>query len=177
MSMEARAMAETLQPTAGMTRDEAYDVMEADLAAVLDGDERLDLVARMATVACVLHHGLGTLWTGFYRARPDGSLVVGPYQGSLGCLEIAAGRGVCGRAAADRQSVVVPEVSRFPGHIACDARSRSEIVVPVLDERGGIVAVLDLDSDRPSAFDEQDARRLERLVARFVREPVVRPRA
>lgn len=170
-------MAEQLHSTAGMSREEAWDAMAADLSALLDGDDTLDLVARMVTVACVLHHGLGNLWTGFYRARPDGSLVVGPYQGSLGCLSIKPGRGVCGRAAADRRTVVVPDVSLFPGHIACDARSRSEIVVPVCDDAGGLAGVLDLDSDRPAAFDEVDARRLEGIVARFLRVPGVRPRA
>ena len=170
-------MAEELRSMAGMSPAEAWDAMEADLAALLDGDEGLDLVARMATWACVLHQGLGNLWTGFYRARPDGSLVVGPYQGSLGCLTIGPGRGVCGKAASERRSVVVPDVTRFPGHIACDARSRSEIVVPVMDASGGLVAVLDLDSEMPAAFDGLDAQRLERLVARFVREPGVRPPA
>jgi GAF domain-containing protein len=122
----------------------------------------------MATTACVLHHGLGTLWTGFYRTRPDGSLVVGPYQGSLGCLVIGQGRGVCGRAAAEGRSVVVPDVTLFPGHIACDARSRAEVVVPVRNGAGDIVAVLDLDAATPDAFDEADAARLDGLMRRFV---------
>ncbi|MFM2151859.1 MAG: hypothetical protein RL199_294 [Pseudomonadota bacterium] len=161
-------MAEELGSTAGMTREAAYDVMAADLEALLGHDTSLDLVARMATMACVLHHGLGTLWAGFYRRRPDGTLVVGPYQGSLGCLSIAPGRGVCGRAAGDRRSVVVPDVHLFPGHIACDARSRAELVVPVFDAAGEVVAVLDLDADAPGAFDEVDAARLEALVRRFL---------
>jgi GAF domain-containing protein len=122
----------------------------------------------MATMSCLLHQGFGHLWTGFYRVVEPGALLrVGPYQGNLGCLEIAFGRGVCGTAAAERRTVIVPDVERFPGHIACDARSRSEIVVPVTDASGVLIAVLDIDSEHPAAFDETDARWLERFVSLF----------
>jgi GAF domain-containing protein len=94
---------------------------------------------------------------------------VGPYQGTLGCLEIAFGRGVCGTAAAERRTVVVEDVHAFPGHIACDARSRSEIVVPVTDRSGALVAVFDVDSERPATFDDDDRRGLERLLTWFAR--------
>jgi GAF domain-containing protein len=121
----------------------------------------------MATMSALLHHGFGHLWTGFYRVAAPDLLRVGPYQGTLGCLEIAFGKGVCGAAARDRRTVVVPDVHAFPGHITCDARSRSEIVVPVTGPDGALLAVLDIDSDRPNAFDDADRAGLERLVAWF----------
>jgi len=110
------------------------------------------------------------LWTGFYRVLDPGRLlVVGPYQGTLGCLTIEFGRGVCGQAAATRRTVVVPDVREFPGHIVCDARSRSEIVVPVFDERRDLIAVLDIDAETVHAFGDDDAAGLELLVRRFAR--------
>jgi len=129
-----------------------------------------DRVAVMATMSAVLHHGFGFLWTGFYRVLDPGRLlVVGPYQGTLGCLTIEFGRGVCGHAAAARRTVVVPDVREFPGHIVCDARSRSEIVVPVFDERRDLIAVLDIDAETVHAFGDDDAAGLELLVRRFAR--------
>ena len=122
----------------------------------------------MSTIAAFVHHALGTLWTGFYRVVEPGQLLrVGPYQGSLGCLDITFGRGVCGSAAAERKTVIVPDVEKYPGHITCDARARSEIVVPVFGRQSELIAVLDVDSDRLNAFDAEDARGLERLVSRF----------
>jgi len=117
-----------------------------------------------------VHHAFGHLWTGFYRVVSPNVLRVGPYQGTLGCLEIAFGRGVCGTAAAERRTVVVPDVDRFPSHIACDARAKSEIVVPVFDRAGALIAVLDVDSDRRATFDEADALGLERIVRWFAGE-------
>lgn len=105
-------------------------------------------------------------WTGFYRLL-DGRLVVGPYIGTVGCLRIELGRGVCGTAAARRETIVVPDVHAFPGHIACDPRSKSEIVVPVFDAAGDLIAVLDVDSDQPDAFDDEDRRGLEKIVTLF----------
>jgi L-methionine (R)-S-oxide reductase len=159
-------MAEETPDLTRLPRAEAYDLLEKQLDAVLAGET--DPIARMATVSCLLHFGLGNLWTGFYRRVAPGLLKVGPYQGTLGCLDIAFGRGVCGTAAAQKRTVVVPDVARFPGHIACDARSRSEIVVPVLDAAGEVVAVLDLDADRLAHYTALDAERLERLVARLL---------
>jgi L-methionine (R)-S-oxide reductase len=116
----------------------------------------------------LIHHAFGHLWTGFYRVIVPGQLLrVGPYQGSLGCLDIAFGRGVCGTAAAEMKTVIVPDVDKFPGHIACDARARSEIVVPVLGRRGDLIAVLDVDSDRLDAFKREDQQGLERIVSWF----------
>jgi GAF domain-containing protein len=127
-----------------------------------------DEIAAMATISCLVHHAFAHLWTGFYRVVEPGRLLrVGPYQGTLGCLEIAFGRGVCGTSAAEQRTVVVPDVERFPGHITCDSRARSEIVVPVLAADGSLRAVFDVDSDRPAAFDDEDAAGLERLVAWF----------
>lgn len=144
-----------------------YAQVEAEILAVLEGEP--DRVARMATVACLLAEAFPDFfWTGFYVVDParGDELVVGPYQGSLGCLRIAFGRGVCGAAAAERRTQVVPDVHAFPGHIACDSRSNSEIVVPVFDPAGDLTAVLDIDSERYDAFDAVDAEALERLVRR-----------
>ncbi|MCO4099346.1 GAF domain-containing protein [Gemmatimonas sp.] len=133
-----------------------------------------DAIAGMATLSAMLHHAFGHLWTGFYRVvQPDTLLRVGPYQGSLGCQDIAFGRGVCGTAAAERRTVVVPDVHAFPGHIACDARSQSEIVVPVFDAPGALMAVLDIDSPVLDAFGDADVAGLEQLVAWFTRTTYV----
>jgi GAF domain-containing protein len=120
-----------------------YRLVADQIAAVLEGEP--DLVAAMATVACLLHNAFPYYyWTGFYRRVSADELVVGPYQGTLGCLRIHFSRGVCGTAARERRTVVVPDVQAFPGHIACDSASASEIVVPVFGESGDLVAVLDV---------------------------------
>ncbi len=138
----------------------------ADLCAVLEGEP--DRVARMATVACLLSQAFPEwLWTGFYVVDPlrERELVVGPYQGTLGCLRIAFDRGVCGACARTGRTQRVADVHAFPGHIACDSRSRSEIVVPVRDADDLLWAVLDVDSAVPGAFDDDDQAGLEALVA------------
>ena len=146
---------------------ERYAEVEAEILAVLDGEP--NRTARMATVAAMLADAFPAFfWTGFYvvdEAKPQ-ELVVGPYQGTLGCLRIPFGRGVCGAAARDRQTQVVEDVHAFPGHIACDSRSASEIVVPVLDAAGELIAVLDVDATEIAAFDAVDAEALERLMAK-----------
>ena len=120
----------------------------------------------MATVACELYHAFDDFdWVGFYRVVAPEVLKIGPYQGGHGCLVIPFARGVCGAAARERRTQVVPDVDAFPGHIACAASTRSEIVVPVSDGAGRLIGVLDVDSDTPAAFDEADARALEALVA------------
>jgi GAF domain-containing protein len=142
-----------------------YGELATQIEAVL-ADEP-NRVARMATVASMLAATFETyFWTGFYVVDPDRpeELVVGPYQGTLGCLRIAFGRGVCGTAAAQRRTIIVPDVNAFPGHIACDSRSRSEIVVPVFDPAGALIAVLDVDSAELAAFDEVDQMGLEAIV-------------
>ncbi len=144
----------------------AYEQLLEMQRLILEGST--DVIAGMATTAALLHHAFGHLWTGFYRVvEPDRLMRVGPYQGSLGCLEINFGRGVCGVAAAERRTVIVADVHTFPGHITCDPRSRSEIVVPVFDATRQLIAVLDIDSSQPETFDEQDRVGLEALVACF----------
>jgi GAF domain-containing protein len=161
-------MAETTHDLRALERADAYALLDEQLPTVLAGID--DDVAAMATMAAMLHHGFGHLWTGFYRVADPGRLLrVGPYQGTLGCLEIEFGRGVCGTAAEERRTVIVADVHAFPGHIVCDARSRSEIVVPVIGPTGALIAVLDIDSATPAAFDERDAEGLERLVQWFSR--------
>ncbi|RZJ97973.1 MAG: GAF domain-containing protein [Brevundimonas sp.] len=144
-----------------------YAELEAEILAVLDGEP--DRTARMATVSSMLADAFKAFfWTGFYvvdQAKGD-ELVVGPYQGTLGCLRIAFGRGVCGAAAKTGQTQIVEDVHAFPGHIACDARSASEIVVPVFDASGALIAVFDVDATTTSAFDATDAYALEQLMAK-----------
>ncbi len=153
-------------------RADAYAQLRQMQALLLEGSA--DPIAAMATTSALLHHAFGHLWTGFYRVvEPDRLLRVGPYQGSLGCLEIKFGRGVCGSAAAERRTIVVADVHAFPGHIACDARSRSEVVVPVLDSTGALMAVLDIDSSVPDAFGVADREGLESLVAWFAQATYV----
>lgn len=161
-------MAEITLDLRNTPKPQAYRELEAHIDSVLSGIT--DEVAEMATVSALVHHAFGWLWTGFYRTIEPGRLLrVGPYQGTLGCLEIQFGRGVCGTAAAEGRTVIVDDVSTFPGHIACDARSRSEIVVPVFNAKRDVIAVLDVDADYVSAFDEDDRVGLERIVARFQR--------
>ncbi len=143
-----------------------YAELADEIAAVL-ADEP-NVTARMATVASMLNDAFETyFWTGFYVVDPtrENELVVGPYQGTLGCLRIAFGRGVCGAAAATGQVQIVPDVEAFPGHIACDSRSKSEIVLPVRDREGRLVAVFDVDAETTDAFDQVDAAGLERILS------------
>ncbi|MDB4353722.1 GAF domain-containing protein [Akkermansiaceae bacterium] len=139
-----------------------YVAAKERILALCEGER--DEVALMASVVGVLHHEMeGFLWTGFYRVIGDG-LVIGPYQGPVGCLRIANGRGVCGTAASKQMTQVVPDVHAFPGHIACDSRSRSEIVVPVMDSGGKLIGVLDIDSKNPAHFNQGDQDALEDLL-------------
>ena len=148
---------------------EAYEECYRTIVAVWrdEGGKSLDDIALMSTINSVLANRFSHFfWTGFYRVCGD-RLVVGPYIGTVGCLQIQFGRGVCGTAAANKATVIVPDVQAFPGHIACDARSKSEIVVPVFAPDGELIAVLDVDSDQPDAFDDEDRAGLERIAALF----------
>lgn len=140
---------------------ERFGALLREADAVLSGE--YDPVLWMATLSCLVYHSFGFLWVGFYRARGS-ELLIGPYQGTLGCLRIPFEKGVCGACARKRKTIIVPDVHKFAGHIACDSRSRSEIVVPVFDREGNLQAVFDLDSDRPGTFDEVDRSYLEQLV-------------
>jgi L-methionine (R)-S-oxide reductase len=142
-----------------------YAALRTEIAAVIAGEP--NVTARYATAASLLAQAFPErfFWTGFYvvdETKAD-ELVVGPYQGTLGCLRIAFGKGVCGAAAAQRETIIVPDVHAFPGHIACDSRSNSEIVTPVFDKAGALVAVLDVDSTEFDAFDMVDKAGLEAI--------------
>ena len=148
-------------------KDAAYAELAQQLRALLAGEQ--DLIANAANMAALLYWSLPDLnWAGFYLVEPrSGELLLGPFQGKPACVRIAVGRGVCGTAAARRETVVVPDVHAFPGHIACDSASNSEIVVPVARD-GRLLGVLDLDSPLLARFDDVDARGLERLVQVFL---------
>lgn len=146
-------------------RATAYRELAVEVAAVVKGET--SRTARFATTVSLLISAFGQrfFWCGFYEVDPlkRDELVVGPYQGTLGCLRIAFGKGVCGASAVRRETILVPDVHKFPGHIACDSRSNSEVVTPVFDSRGELIAVLDVDSTEFNAFDETDARGLEAI--------------
>lgn len=142
------------------TKTERYEALLPQIASVVEDES--DMIANMANIASMLHEAFGFWWTGFYRVL-DGVLVLGPFQGPLACTRIKLGRGVCGTAWQQAQTIVVPDVDQFPGHIACSSASRSEIVVPV-KIKGEVVAVLDIDSAELNTFDETDKVYLERLV-------------
>ncbi len=143
----------------GGTKQERYEALLPQIESVVE-DEK-DLIANMANVAAMLHETFSFWWTGFYRVDGD-ELVLGPFQGPMACTRIRKGRGVCGTAWAEEATQVVHDVELFPGHIACSSASRSEIVVPVFRE-GQVIAVLDIDSDRLSTFDETDRHYLEQI--------------
>jgi len=148
-----------------MDRAEKYAELKAEIDSIVAGETYV--TARYASAACLLADAFRPrfFWTGFYIVDPlkDTELVVGPYQGTLGCLRIPFSRGVCGACATQRKTLIVPDVHAFPGHIACDSRTNSEIVVPVFDADGKLAAVLDVDSEQPDAFDEVDRLGLERI--------------
>ena len=154
-----------------MEKTEQYRLLERQVAALVEGET--DVIAKMANVSAVLHETFGFWWTGFYRvATPchsgldpeSAELVLGPFQGPVACMHIPFGKGVCGTAWKRNETVVVPDVEQFPGHIACSSASRSEIVVPVHGPDGAVSAVLDIDSDRLATFDGTDQVWLEKIV-------------
>jgi len=147
-----------------MSKIEVYNDVARQIAAVIEGET--SVTARYATAACLLNEAFDYFfWTGFYVVDPlkPNELVVGPYQGTLGCLRIPFGKGVCGACAQKGETLIVKDVHEFPGHIACDSRSNSEIVVPVFDKDGKLAAVLDVDSTEIGSFDEDDKIGLEAI--------------
>ena len=143
------------------SKSEKYEILLQQIKAIVSGEG--DNIANMANIAAMIHATFGFWWTGFYRVA-EGELVLGPFQGPLACSRIRFGRGVCGTAWERQQTIIVPDVEQFPGHIACSSLSRSEIVVPVWHDNT-IVAVLDIDSKELATFDEEDKLWLERIAA------------
>ena len=145
-----------------MTKEEKYNELVEDIRALIDGET--DMIAIMSNIAADIHQTMGFWWTGFYRVIDD-ELVLGPFQGPIACMHIAFGRGVCGTAWKRAETVIVPDVEQFPGHIACSSQSRSEIVVPVFshEDNKKVIAVLDIDSEHLATFDETDHKFLEEI--------------
>lgn len=147
------------------TKEDKYAELFPQIKSILEGET--DMIANMANVAAVLHEEFEFWWTGFYRVVSEDTLLLGPFQGPLACTRIKKGRGVCGTAWEENTTQVVPDVHLFPGYIACSSLSQSEIVVPVHDRGGRVVAVLDIDSEQLSTFDEIDKLWLEKICDLF----------
>ena len=149
-----------------MEKEEKYRLLTEQIKALVEGES--DQIAKMSNVVAAIHEAMGFFWTGFYRVMSkagsdEKELVLGPFQGPVACMHIPFGRGVCGSAWQQRQTIIVPDVEHFPGHIACSSLSRSEIVVPVFSQANEVVAVLDIDSEELATFDETDRRYLEAI--------------
>ena len=143
-----------------MTKEEIYQQLLTNVKALTEGET--DTIAVMSNVAAEIHQTMGFWWTGFYRVKGE-ELILGPFQGPIACMHIAYGRGVCGTAWKKEETIIVPDVEQFPGHIACSSQSRSEIVVPVFDKEKKVIAVLDIDSEYLATFDETDKKYLEEI--------------
>lgn len=145
-----------------MEKEERYQELAKQISALIEGET--DCVSVMANVSAAIQEAMGFFWTGFYIVKGN-ELRLGPFQGSVACMHIPFGRGVCGTAWQRKATVIVPDVEEFPGHIACSSLSRSEIVVPLFDATGTVTAVLDIDSRELNTFDEVDQRWLEKIVS------------
>jgi len=146
-------------------KSELYETLSQQLVSLLEAER--DFIANAGNFSSLVYHSLPELnWVGFYLYR-DGALVLGPFQGKPACVRIAMGKGVCGTAAAMREALIVPNVHEFPGHIACDSESESELVIPII-KQDALIGVFDLDSPRQNRFDDEDARGLNRLVKIFI---------
>lgn len=155
-------MAETLTLPQTQNREEIYQALFPQIEALLFGED--DFVANTANVSAALREAFGFFWVGFYFVKNE-QLVLGPFQGPIACTRIPFYKGVCGKCYTDAQTIIVPNVDEFPGHIACSSASKSEIVVPVFSKSGDIIAVLDVDSDKLDDFSEVDKIGLEKIVA------------
>lgn len=155
-------MAESIAFSPAADRRTIYNELAPQIESLIAGET--DLVANLANIAAVLKEAFGFFWVGFYLAK-NGELVLGPFQGPLACTRVRFGEGVCGHAYATAKTVVVPNVDEFPGHIACNSASRSEIVVPILDATGNSIGVLDVDSDKLDDFSDADTDGLEKIAA------------
>ena len=151
-------------------KEEQYQLLVSQIEALIEGEK--DMIAVMSNVAAAIHQTMGFWWTGFYRVVGDDcvphsdqgrELVLGPFQGPVACMHIPYGKGVCGTAWQRAETVVVPDVEQFPGHIACSSESKSEIVVPVYGSNNAVVAVLDIDSEKLNTFDDIDRKYLEEI--------------
>lgn len=152
-------MAENLQISTG-SKEDKYSLLYKQIQSLVQYEN--DTTANMANIAAMIHQTFAFWWTGFYRVI-DNELVLGPFQGPIACSRIAYGRGVCGTAWKERRTIIVPDVDKFPGHIACSSASRSEIVVPILGANGDIEAVIDIDSEHLATFDECDGKWLQKI--------------
>lgn len=152
-------MAENLQISTG-SKEDKYRLLYKQIQSLVQYEN--DTTANMANIAAMIHQTFAFWWTGFYRVI-DNELVLGPFQGPIACSRIAYGRGVCGTAWKERRTIIVPDVDKFPGHIACSSASRSEIVVPILGVNGDIEAVIDIDSEHLATFDECDSKWLQKI--------------
>lgn len=160
-------MAETLHIPKTANRQSIYESLIPQIATLVEGEP--DLVANLANIAAALKEAFGFFWVGFYLKK-DNQLVLGPFQGPIACTRIAFGKGVCGAAYTRQETILVPDVEQFPGHIACSSASKSEVVVPVFDRDGNVSMVLDVDSDQLDDFSEVDVKGLEqiaRLITNF----------
>lgn len=154
-------MAESIAFSKTTDRKVIYDEIVPQIAALVEGET--DLIANLANIAAVLKEAFGFFWIGFYLKK-EGQLILGPFQGTLACTRIDFDQGVCGHAYTTRQTVVVPDVDKFPGHIVCSSASRSEIVLPIFDKSGEVFGVLDADSDQLNDFSATDAEGLRKIV-------------
>lgn len=154
-------MAEELNISAG-TKEEKYKQLLPQIKALLEGET--DLVANLANVCSALKYGMDFFWVGFYLVK-NNELVLGPFQGPIACTRIAKGKGVCGKSWELKQTIIVPDVDKFPGHIACSSLSKSEIVLPVFDADKNVIAVLDVDSDHYNTFDSNDEKYLLEIIS------------
>ena len=141
-----------------MEKEANYQLLAKQVDSLLEGED--NIMGQLANAAAIIHEALQAWWTGFYVVKGE-ELLLGPFQGPVACYRIKRGRGVCGTAWQENRTLVVPDVEQFPGHIACSSLSRSEIVVPLRDSQGEVIAVLDIDSRELAAFDDVDARGLE----------------